>query len=224
MNPSLYEYVLQQAPEPDPVQARLLERTRALGNDANMQVPHEQAVFLTFLTRLIGARTVVEVGTFTGYSTLALALGLTHPDGRVITCDINEDWTRIARQEWREAGVSDRIDLRLGPAADTLRQLPSEPGIDLAFIDADKPGYLTYWEEIVPRTRPGGVILVDNVLWAGEVLDPGAVGDARAIREFNDHVRNDDRVTSVLLPFSDGITFALRADTPCRAGARRPRP
>lgn len=205
--PALHRYVQEQAEPPTAVQRSLIERTRALGASAEMQIPHEQAVLLTMLTRLIGARNIVEVGTFTGYSTLALALG-TPPDGRVITCDLSAEWTDIGREAWTAAGVADRVDLRLGPASETLRALPDEPLLDLVFIDADKPAYLDYWEQLVPRVRPGGLLLADNVLYAGEAADPQAVGNAAAIREFNDHVRADDRVEAVLLPIADGLTLA----------------
>ena len=136
-----------------------------------LQIAPEQAPFLTFLTRLLGARQAVEVGTFTGLSSLAIARGLP-PDGRLICFDMSEEFTVIARRYWERAGLADRIDLRLGPAADTLAALPDEPHLDLAFIDADKTGYPMYWAELVPRMRPGGVIVVDNVLRGGQVLAP----------------------------------------------------
>ncbi|MFI7301164.1 O-methyltransferase [Streptomyces sp. NPDC050121] len=211
MTPPLYRYLLGRATPPNPVQQELIARTRALGGPFEMQVPHEQAVFLTLLTRLIGARRIVEVGTFTGYSTLAFALGLPS-DGRVITCDRSDEWTSIAVEAWRAAGVSDRIDLRLGAAAETLRALPLEEEIDLVFLDADKPGYLDYWEQLVPRVRPGGVLLADNVLYGGEAADPAATGNAEAIRAFNDHVLKDTRVESVMLPIADGLTVARKID------------
>lgn len=209
MTAEIYRYLREQAEPASAAQRRLTERTQALGEYAEMQVPHEQSVLLTLLARIVQARLVVEVGTFTGSSTLALALGLP-PDGRVITCDLSAEWTAIARAAWREAGVADRVDVRLGPAADTLAALPPDPVIDLVFLDADKPGYLGYWEELVPRVRPGGLLLADNVLYGGEAADPGATGNARAIRAFNDHVRADERVESVLLPVADGLTLARK--------------
>ncbi|MEV0618801.1 O-methyltransferase [Nonomuraea sp. NPDC050404] len=209
MTPDLYRYLLAQAEPPGPVQRGLIERTRALGRPAEMQIPHEQAILLTLLTRLTGARLVVDVGTFTGYSTLAFALGLA-AGGRVITCDVCEEWADIARESWREAGVADRVDSRMGPAAETLAALPEEPRIDLAFLDADKPGYAGYWKQLVPRVRAGGLLLADNVLYEGEAADPEADGNGAAIRVFNDLVRADPRVESVVLPIADGLTLARK--------------
>ncbi len=209
MTPEVHAYLLDQTAPPTPVQERLIARTRELGSIAMMQIPHEQGRFLTLLARITGARRIVEVGTFTGYSTLALAEGLA-AGGRVLTCDISEEWTAIARDAWKAAGVADRIDLRIAPAAETLRALPHEPEIDLAFLDADKGGYRTYWDELVPRMRPGGLILADNVLYGGEAARPDATGNALAIREFNAHVRADGRVESVLLPVADGLTLARK--------------
>ncbi len=171
-----------------------------------MQVAPEQAAFLTFLTRLLGVRQAVEVGTFTGLSSLAIARGL--PEGGRLTCfDISEEFTGIARRYWARAGVQDRIDLRIGPAADGLRELPHERHLDFAFIDADKTGYPIYWAELVPRMRPGGVIAVDNVLRGGRVIAPQDAGD-RAIAAFNDEVLADVRVDPVMLPIADGLTLA----------------
>ncbi|WP_431045352.1 O-methyltransferase [Streptomyces sp. P1-3] len=212
MTPALYRYLLAQAEPPSPVQQRLIDRTRALGTVAEMQIPHEQSVFLTLLSRLARARLIVEVGTFTGYSTLALALGV-EPGGRVITCDLSAEWTDIAREAWQAAGVTERIEPRLGPAAETLRALPEEPGIDLVFLDADKPGYQDYWEQLVPRVRPGGLLLADNVLYGGEAADPEATGNAQAIRAFNERVRTDKRVEAVMLPIADGLTLARKRGT-----------
>ncbi|MFJ9892277.1 O-methyltransferase [Streptomyces sp. NPDC091280] len=213
MSPGLYDYLLAQAEPPDPVQQQLLDTTRALGGVAEMQIPHEQSVFLSLLTRISGARTVVEVGTFTGYSTLAFARALP-PGGTVITCDVSAEWTDVARRAWQAAGVADRVELRLGPAQDTLRRLPEEPWIDLVFLDADKPGYRTYWDLLVPRVRPGGLLLCDNVLYGGEAADPGRTGNADAIHRFNQHVRADSRVESVLLPVADGLTLARKLPAP----------
>jgi caffeoyl-CoA O-methyltransferase len=165
---------------------------------------------MTILTKLVGVHFAVEVGTFTGYSSICIARGLA-PGGRLLCCDVSEEWTAIAREHWVAAGVDDRIDLRIGPAADTLRSLPDEPPIDLAFIDADKTGYRTYYDEIVDRLRPGGVVLIDNVLWSGNVIDPADTSDdTEALRALNDHVAADERVEAVLLPISDGLTLARR--------------
>jgi caffeoyl-CoA O-methyltransferase len=210
LSAELHAYVVAQGSAPDPVAADLLAETRvALPELARLSIAPEQAAFLTMLTKLVGARRAVEVGTFTGFSSLAIARGLA-PGGRLICCDISDQYTRIARRYWDRAGVADRIELRLGPALQTLRELPGTADLDLAFIDADKTGYAGYWAELVPRMRPGGVILADNVLSGGRVLDPGDSVDARAIVEFNDLVLGDDRVDSMLLPIGDGLTFARR--------------
>lgn len=202
-------YAMAQAEPMTPAQRQLVVDTRQLGPDAIMQVPHDQAVLLTLLTKLVDARTVVEVGTFTGYSTLALALGLA-PGGRVITCDVTTRWQEIAVKAWTDGGVRDRIRTLVGPAAQTLRALPAEPVVDLVFLDADKVSYIDYWELLVPRVRAGGLLLADNVLYEGEAADPAASGNAKAIREFNAHVRADERVESVLLTVADGLTVARK--------------
>jgi caffeoyl-CoA O-methyltransferase len=173
-----------------------------------MQVSPEQAAFLRLLTSLMGARRAVEVGTFTGLSSLSIARGLA--DGGHLTCfDISEDFTAVARRYWHQAGVDDRIDLRIGSAAERLQELPVEPYLDLVFIDADKPGYPAYWNELVPRVRPGGIILVDNVLWSGRVVHPESETD-RAIAAFNDLALRDHRVELVILPIADGLTMARK--------------
>jgi caffeoyl-CoA O-methyltransferase len=205
----LHAYVVANGSEPDDIARDLLAETRdTLPAQAGMLVSPEQAAFLTLLTRILGARRAVEVGTFTGYSSLAIARGLAE-GGRLTCFDISNTFTSVARRYWARAGVADRIELRLGPAAETVRGLPADAGLDLAFIDADKTGYRTYWEELVPRMRPGGVLLVDNVLWDGRVLDPRSEDD-HAIVEFNKMVQADDRVEAMILPIGDGLTFARR--------------
>ena len=185
----------------------IAETAEATGGFARMQIAPEQGVFMALLTKALGVRDAVEVGTFTGYSSLAVASALP-PDGHLLCCDVSEEWTAIARRYWERAGVADRVELRIGPAADTLAALPAEPQFDLGFIDADKPGYLRYFEELVPRLRPGGVLLVDNVLWSGQVIDGSDTSDdTEALRAFNDHVVADDRVECVMLAISDGLTF-----------------
>jgi caffeoyl-CoA O-methyltransferase len=175
-----------------------------------MQVAPEQGAFLTLLTRLIGARSAVEVGTFTGYSALCIARGLP-ADGHLLCCDVSEEWTAIGRKAWDAAGVADRIELKIAPAADTLRALPHDQTIDLGFIDADKPGYPVYYEELLARLRPNGVLLVDNVLWGGRVIQADADDDnTKAIKAFNDMVAADDRVEAVMLPISDGLTLCRK--------------
>jgi caffeoyl-CoA O-methyltransferase len=209
LSEELHAYLVTQNPPPDPLVAELLAETRdALPAHAMMQIAPEQAPFLTFLARLLGARQAVEIGTFTGLSSLALARGLT-PDGRLVCFDVSEEFTAIARRYWDRAGLSDRIELRLGPAAETLSTLPEEPHLDIAFIDADKTGYPEYWEALVPRMRPGGVIIVDNVLQGGRVLAPESP-DTLAIVDFNDRVLADERVESVMIPVADGLTLARR--------------
>ena len=152
----------------------------------------------------------MEVGTFTGYSSICIARGLA-AGGRLLCCDVSEEWTAVARDHWVQAGVDDRIDLRIAPAADTLRALPADPPIDIAFIDADKTGYRTYYDEIVARLRPGGLVLLDNVLWSGNVVDESDQSDDTvALRLVNDHVASDERVEAVMLPIADGLTIARK--------------
>jgi caffeoyl-CoA O-methyltransferase len=209
MTAPIYDYMRRQAAPPSEAQERLIKRTDDLGGSAEMQIPHEQGVLLTLLVKLVSARTVVEIGTFTGYSTLCLAQGLSE-SGRVITCDLSEEWAEIAREAWADAGVDEVIDLRIGRAADTLEALPRDLEVDLVFIDADKVGYVGYWEQLVPRVRSGGLLLADNVLYDGEAADDQATGNGAAIRAFNEHVLADDRVESVLLPIADGLTIARK--------------
>jgi caffeoyl-CoA O-methyltransferase len=207
----LHEYLVAHGAPPDDVQRSLIERTEALGGVARMQTAPEQAAFMTMLTRLLGVRFAVEIGTFTGYSALAIARGLAD-GGRLLCCDVSEEWTAIAREHWQRAGVADRIDLRIAPALDTLATLDQQPPVDLAFIDADKPNYTAYYEALVPRLAPGGVILVDNVLWGGSVIDDATQDDnVAAIRAFNDHVVADPRVDQVMLPIADGLTLVTLA-------------
>jgi predicted O-methyltransferase YrrM len=201
-------YASAHSSRPDGVQLALQDATRKrTGSAAGMQIGDDQAVLMEIIARAMGARRAVEVGTFTGYSALALVRGM-GPEGRLLCCDVNEKWTAIAREYWERAGVSDQIELRLGPAMDTLRALPPGEQFDLAFLDADKPGYLAYYQEIVPRLRVGGLLLADNTLQGGDVLDAGASDQSTvAIRAFNDTVAVDARVRQVLLPIGDGVTF-----------------
>lgn len=206
----MYAYVLAHNPPLDSAQRDLVAVTHERFPDAaGMQSAEEQGPLLAFLVRLIGARHVVEVGTFTGFSALAMAQALP-ADGTLIACDISEEWTAYGREAWAKAGVSDRIELRIAPAVDTLRAMPAEPHIDLAYLDADKAGYIAYWEELVPRLRPGGLIVVDNVLFHGQVTDPAATGSAKAIKEFNDHAAADERMEAVMLTVADGVTVARK--------------
>jgi caffeoyl-CoA O-methyltransferase len=195
---------------PDEVVHRLRANTRALGDVAGMQIGDDQGQLLTMMARLVGARRAVEVGTFTGYSSLCIARGLVE-GGSLMCCDVSAEWTAIGARAWQEAGLRDRIELRIGPALETLRGLAPDPDIDLVFIDADKTGYVDYWDELVPRVRPGGVLLVDNVLWSGRVVDASlSDDDTVALRRFNDKVAADDRVEVVVLTAFDGLTIARK--------------
>ena len=207
LSPEVHGYLIAHGAPPDAIQSALIEETDRLGGISLMQIAPEQGAFMTLFARAIGARRAIEVGTFTGYSALCLARGLPD-DGELVSCDVNTEWTAIGRRYWEKAGVAHKIDLRIAPALETLRSLPAAPPFDLAFIDADKPSYSDYYEEILARLRPGGVILVDNVLWMGRVADPEANDDqTRAIRAFNDRVAADARVDCVMLPISDGLTL-----------------
>jgi caffeoyl-CoA O-methyltransferase len=206
----LHAYLVAHGTPPDPVLQRLAEDTAAMGPVARMQIAPEQGTFLTMLARLLDARLIVEVGTFTGYSSVCLARGLTD-GGRLICCDVSTEYTNRAVQAWKEAGLRERIDLRIAPGTETLRALPHDPPIDLAFIDADKTGYAVYYEEILQRMRVGGVIAVDNVLWGGAIIDPAdSSADTLALRAFNEMVVADDRVESVMLPIADGLSLCRK--------------
>jgi predicted O-methyltransferase YrrM len=203
----VHDYLVAHAPPIDDVQRDLIAETEALGGISMMQIAPEQGAFMTLLTRLIGARHAIEVGTFTGYSAISIARGLPD-DGTLLCCDVNEEWTAIARKYWGRAGVDDKIELRIAPAIETLRSLPAGERFDLAFIDADKPNYPHYYEEVLARLRLNGVILVDNTLWGGAVADAKATDDnVTAIRAFNDAVAADDRVESTILTVGDGLTL-----------------
>ena len=207
LSPEIHEYLVSHGTPPDEVQRELIEETTALGPISIMQIAPEQGAFLTLLARAIGAQRAIEIGTFTGYSALCIARGLPD-DGYLLCCDVNADWTAIARRFWEKAEVAHKIELKLAPAVDTLGLLSESSAFDLAFIDADKPSYLSYFEALLPRMRSGGLILVDNVLWMGRVVDPEADDEqTRAIRHFNDVVAKDTRVDRVMLPIADGLTL-----------------
>ncbi|MFJ8307966.1 MULTISPECIES: O-methyltransferase [unclassified Streptomyces] len=206
----LYAYMLAHNPPLDAVQQDLVETTYTqLPDQADMQSAEEQAPLLAFLVRLVGARHIVEVGTFTGFSALAMAQALP-ADGTLIACDASQEWTAYGQEAWAKAGVAERIELRIAPALDTLRAMPREPHIDFAYLDADKANYIAYWEELVPRMRAGGLIATDNVLFHGKVLDLEETGSPAAIREFNDHVAKDERMDSVMLTVADGLTLSRK--------------
>jgi caffeoyl-CoA O-methyltransferase len=208
LSPELHRYLVDHAsPTVDDVQRDLIAETAELGGISMMQISPEQGAFLTNLTRIVGVQHAIEVGTFTGYSSICIARGL-REGGHVLCCDVSEEWTSVARRYWERAGLDDRIVLQLGPAIETLAAIPPEHQIDLAFIDADKPNYKAYYEALLPHVRRDGVILVDNTLWAGAVIDPKADDDnVRAIREFNDYVAADDRVEGSILTIGDGLTL-----------------
>ena len=207
LDKALDGYVQAHSPAVDDVQQSLIGATAALGPLARMQVAPDQAAFLAVLVAAVRPSFAVEVGTFTGFSSLAIARALP-AGGRLLCCDVSTEWTDIARRHWAMAGVDDRIDLVVAPALETLRALPTNQHVDFAFLDADKTGYLAYYEELVPRLSPHALIAVDNVLWSGRVLDAGADdADTVALRAFNDHVIADDRVTSVLLSVGDGVNL-----------------
>jgi predicted O-methyltransferase YrrM len=211
LSPELHAYLVAHSSPVDEVLASLAAQTqRRYPDSAGLQIGPEQGTFMTLLTRLTGARHGIEVGTFTGYSSICIARGLAD-GGRLICCDISEEWTSLAQVYWDKAGVADRVDLRLGPALGTLRALPAEAAFDIAFIDADKGGYIGYWDEIVPRIRPGGTVLVDNTFSHGRVIDEASQDTVvQAVRDFNDHAVADDRVDLVMLPVGDGLTLARR--------------
>ena len=208
VDPELADYITAHSAKPDEVQRRLMAVTEArTGGAATMQIGGDQGTFFEILASSMGARSAIEIGTFTGYSALSIARGL-GPEGKLICCDVSEEWTAIAREHWTLAGVADRIDLRIAPALDTLAALPADLRFDLAFIDADKPNYPHYFAALLPRMRPGGLILVDNTLWSRQVLDPAAQErDTVALRDFNAMVANDPRVRCVIIPMGDGVTI-----------------
>ena len=206
----LADYLVAHGSPPDAAQQGLIDRTAELGVVAGMQVAPEQGAFLTILTRAIGARRAIEVGTFTGYSALCIARGLPD-DGELICCDVSEEWTAVGRTAWETAGVAKKIDLRIAPAVDTIKALGAGEMFDLAFIDADKPNYRNYFEGLLPHIRTGGVLLVDNVLWGGNVINDEANDDNTvAIKAFNDYVAAEPRVEAVMLPISDGLTMCRK--------------
>jgi caffeoyl-CoA O-methyltransferase len=207
----LQRYLVEHSLPLDDVQRSLIAETAALGDISQMQIAPEQGAFFTVLTAALGVSSAVEVGTFTGYSALSIARGLAD-GGHLLCCDVSEEWTSIGRRHWELAGVSDRIELRIGPASTTLRSLPAVASIDLAFIDADKRSNRDYTEQLLPRLRPGGVLLVDNVLSGGDVLHGDAAPEDQVahIRAFNDWLAGHKAFDSVMLPVADGITMARK--------------
>jgi predicted O-methyltransferase YrrM len=208
----IYEYLRAVSLREHGALRRLREETARM-SQAQMQIAPEQGQLMALLVQLLGARRTLEVGVFTGYSSLAVALALP-PDGRVVACDVSEEWTAVARRYWREAGVAEKIDLRLAPALDTLDGLlggGQAGAFDFAFIDADKGNYDAYYERALELVRPGGLICIDNVLWSGRVADPAVEDeDTAAIRALNRKLHGDERVALSLVPVADGLTLALK--------------
>ena len=217
MNRSLFpdaveQYVTREIAQETAVQRRLRAETATMPH-GGMQIGADQGALLALLARLVDARRAIEIGTFTGYSALAVASALP-PGGKLFCCDVSEEWTSVARRYWRDAGVADRIELRLAPAADTLAALLRDGGaetFDLAFIDADKPNYDGYYETCLKLMRHGGVIALDNMLWSGKVADPAVHDpDTDALRALNAKIRDDDRVDACLLTVGDGVMVARK--------------
>ena len=210
--PQVYDYLLHNSLREPDVARRLREETAGLPL-SRMQIAPEQGQYMALLARLIGARQVIEIGVFTGYSALCVAQALPQ-DGRLLACDVSEEWTDIARRYWVEAGVARRIELVLAPAMDTLqaRLAAGEAGCyDMAFIDADKTAYTDYYEACLRLLRPGGLILVDNVLWSGRVADQGDQdADTLALRAFNKRLLDDERIDLSMLPVADGLSLARK--------------
>ncbi|WP_374383247.1 O-methyltransferase [Dongia sp.] len=207
----LYDYILDVGFRDDPLLAALRAETAKLPN-AMMQIAPEQGQFMALLAQLTGARCALEIGTFTGYSSLSVARALP-ADGKLICCDISKEYTDVARRYWAKAGIADKIDLRLGPALETLADLSrsSAGTFDLAFIDADKTNYPKYYEAVLNLLRPGGAVLIDNVLWGGDVADPKAKDEETTVlRDLNLRIAADERVDHCLLPIADGLTIARK--------------
>ena len=207
VHPAVADYVLANSTQPDELLREVVAGTReATGGRAGMQISHDEGALLTMLVQLVGAKTAVEIGSFTGYSAICIARGLA-AGGRLLACDVSEEWTSIARDNWEKAGIADRIDLKIGPALETLRALPEDFVIDFAFIDADKESYPAYYEEVVRRLRPGGLVALDNVLQGGRVLDPASTEPSvDVMRRLNAQIVEDERVDAVMLPLRDGVT------------------
>ncbi|HET7678469.1 MAG TPA: class I SAM-dependent methyltransferase [Candidatus Limnocylindrales bacterium] len=212
LSEELHAYLLRVGVREAPILARLREETAALPQH-DMQIAPEQGAFMALVVELLDARRCIELGTFTGYSSLAVALALP-PEGRLVCCDISEEWTGIARRYWAEAGVAERIELRLGPARETLDRLlaAGQAGsFDLAFVDADKRSYPAYHERLLELLRPGGLILYDNVFWGGEVISEEVDNeDVRGIRTLNERLATDERVSLSMIPLADGLTLARK--------------
>ncbi len=209
----LHGYIVDHGARQDDVLRRVQDETAAMGRVANMQVAPDQGAFLTLLCRMIGAREALELGTFTGYSAICIARGLA-PGGRLIACELSEEYAATAAANLEAAGVADRVEIRIGPAAQTLRDLPERESFDFAFVDADKPGYPEYYELVLARLRPGGIVAVDNVLADGGVVDEADANmrpeSLEAIMRLNDQIVADERVDVAMLGIADGLTLARK--------------
>lgn len=217
MTPALEDYITSRSTRRDPLLTELFEETARLGDIKRMQIAELQGTFMSLLTRALGAERAVEIGTFTGYSAISVARALPE-HGKLLCCDVSEEWTAIARRYFARAGLEHKIDLRIGPALTTLRALPVEPLFDLGFIDADKENQGRYFEEIFARLKPNGVILLDNVLRDGRVIDEKSQDPSiQAVRAANDAIARDPRVEVAMLPIADGLTLVRK-----RAPGERP--
>jgi len=206
----LHDYMVEHGSRQDEVLRRVQGETAAMGDISVMQIAPDQGAFMTLLCRSIGASEAIELGTFTGYSAICIARGLA-PGGRLVACELSEEFAEVAARNLEAAGVADRVEIRIGPALETVRALPERELFDFAFIDADKPGYPDYYDELIPRLRPGGLIVVDNVLQGGDVVREDADGESvAAIRRLNDTITADDRVDTAMVAIADGLMFARK--------------
>jgi caffeoyl-CoA O-methyltransferase len=209
LSPELYEYLIAHGARQDELLARVERETEALGGIAKMQIGPDEGALLALLARTVDARFAVEVGTFTGYS--AICIGRALPaDGRLLCCELSEDWAATARANVERAGLADRVEIRVAPAIETLRTLPREPPVDFAFVDADKTGYPDYYEELLRLMRPGALMVLDNVLLGGRVLEPGDDEAARTMHPLNERIAADERVDCTMLGVADGITIVRK--------------
>ena len=210
LTPEMHQYMVERGARQDEVLARVERETEAMGDIAVMQVAADQGAMLELMVRSFGVRVAVEVGTFTGYSAICIARGLA-PDGRLTCLELNEDYARTAEQNLSAAGLADVSEVRVGPALEALRAMPSAPEIDFAFVDADKTSYPEYYEELLTRLRPGGMMMLDNVLLSGRVLDPPEDDEsAKVMRRLNDAIAIDERVDVAMIAVADGITLARK--------------
>jgi predicted O-methyltransferase YrrM len=207
LSDALYEYIVAVGTRETGLQRELRAETAKLP-EGEMQIGPDQGALLQVLVRSLGARRCIEIGTFTGYSALSVALALPR-DGKIVCCDVSEEWTAMGRRYWKKAGIERKIDLRLGPALETLKDLKGK--FDFAFIDADKPNYWKYYERCLELLRRGGLIAVDNTLWGGSLIDPAKQSEStRALRNFNQRLARDRRVDIALVPIGDGLTLAVK--------------